>query len=164
MAEMLQGKPLFKGRDRILTWSPCNSKGTKLIPNYFSAAKPLHPPWCSDLDQLTEIMKITGTPSQELIGKLDSEDVSAGEIYCDAKSEEMRFVCFNWLKFSFVCGSRLKATSKVSRKWKRKTFTLWFLSLIPRVGITQPHDDMYNVAHWNVFSSSYISVWIWGNA
>lgn len=39
MAEMLQGKPLFKGRDRILPWSPCNSKGTKLIPNYFSAAK-----------------------------------------------------------------------------------------------------------------------------
>uniref|UniRef100_A0A665V6I0 mitogen-activated protein kinase n=1 Tax=Echeneis naucrates TaxID=173247 RepID=A0A665V6I0_ECHNA len=43
MAEMLQGKPLFKGSDH--------------------------------LDQLTEIMKITGTPSQEFISKLDSEDV-----------------------------------------------------------------------------------------
>uniref|UniRef100_A0A665V4V1 mitogen-activated protein kinase n=1 Tax=Echeneis naucrates TaxID=173247 RepID=A0A665V4V1_ECHNA len=42
MAEMLQGKPLFKGSDH--------------------------------LDQLTEIMKITGTPSQEFISKLDSED------------------------------------------------------------------------------------------
>ncbi|XP_054633366.1 mitogen-activated protein kinase 12 [Dunckerocampus dactyliophorus] len=42
MAEMLQGKPLFKGNDH--------------------------------LDQLTEIMKITGTPSQEFIAKLESED------------------------------------------------------------------------------------------
>ncbi|KAK2842003.1 hypothetical protein Q5P01_012203 [Channa striata] len=42
MAEMLQGKPLFKGNDH--------------------------------LDQLTEIMKITGTPTQEFISKLDSED------------------------------------------------------------------------------------------
>uniref|UniRef100_A0AAX7VT79 mitogen-activated protein kinase n=1 Tax=Astatotilapia calliptera TaxID=8154 RepID=A0AAX7VT79_ASTCA len=43
MAEMLQGKPLFKGSDH--------------------------------LDQLTEIMKLIGTPSQEFISKLDSEDV-----------------------------------------------------------------------------------------
>uniref|UniRef100_A0A8C6WWA4 mitogen-activated protein kinase n=1 Tax=Neogobius melanostomus TaxID=47308 RepID=A0A8C6WWA4_9GOBI len=42
MAEMLQGKPLFKGSDH--------------------------------LDQLTEIMKITGTPSQEFVSKLESED------------------------------------------------------------------------------------------
>lgn len=42
MAEMLLGKPLFKGTDH--------------------------------LDQLTEIMKVTGTPSQEFISKLDSED------------------------------------------------------------------------------------------
>ncbi|KAG7522382.1 mitogen-activated protein kinase 12-like [Solea senegalensis] len=42
MAEMLQGKPLFKGSDH--------------------------------LDQLTEIMKITGTPAQEFISKLESED------------------------------------------------------------------------------------------
>ncbi|KAF7657921.1 hypothetical protein LDENG_00020180 [Lucifuga dentata] len=42
MAEMLQGKPLFKGSDH--------------------------------LDQLTEIMKITGTPTQEFISKLHSED------------------------------------------------------------------------------------------
>lgn len=42
MAEMLQGKPLFKGSDH--------------------------------LDQLTEIMKVTGTPSQEFVSKLESED------------------------------------------------------------------------------------------
>lgn len=42
MAEMLLGKPLFKGNDH--------------------------------LDQLTEIMKITGTPTQEFISKLKSQD------------------------------------------------------------------------------------------
>ncbi|CAN9498758.1 unnamed protein product [Ophioblennius macclurei] len=42
MAEMLQGKPLFKGSDH--------------------------------LDQLTEIMKLTGTPAQEFVSKLDSDD------------------------------------------------------------------------------------------
>ncbi|XP_024137142.1 mitogen-activated protein kinase 12 isoform X1 [Oryzias melastigma] len=42
MAEMLQGKPLFKGNDH--------------------------------LDQLTEIMKITGTPSPEFLSKLESEE------------------------------------------------------------------------------------------
>uniref|UniRef100_A0A4W6EUZ4 mitogen-activated protein kinase n=1 Tax=Lates calcarifer TaxID=8187 RepID=A0A4W6EUZ4_LATCA len=46
MAEMLQGKPLFKG----------------LLKN---------------LDQLTEIMKITGTPTQEFISKLESEDAKS---------------------------------------------------------------------------------------
>uniref|UniRef100_A0A8C4HY28 mitogen-activated protein kinase n=1 Tax=Dicentrarchus labrax TaxID=13489 RepID=A0A8C4HY28_DICLA len=45
MAEMLQGKPLFKGSDH--------------------------------LDQLTEIMKTTGTPTQEFITKLESEEVSS---------------------------------------------------------------------------------------
>uniref|UniRef100_A0AAX7TZH3 mitogen-activated protein kinase n=1 Tax=Astatotilapia calliptera TaxID=8154 RepID=A0AAX7TZH3_ASTCA len=45
MAEMLQGKPLFKGSDH--------------------------------LDQLTEIMKLIGTPSQEFISKLDSEDAKS---------------------------------------------------------------------------------------
>uniref|UniRef100_A0A6Q2Z8M6 mitogen-activated protein kinase n=1 Tax=Esox lucius TaxID=8010 RepID=A0A6Q2Z8M6_ESOLU len=42
MAEMLSGKPLFKGNDH--------------------------------LDQLTEIMKITGTPTQDFIAKLQSQD------------------------------------------------------------------------------------------
>lgn len=32
--------------------------------------------WCSDLDQLTEIMKITGTPTQDFVQKLQSQDVS----------------------------------------------------------------------------------------
>uniref|UniRef100_A0A673BCT1 mitogen-activated protein kinase n=1 Tax=Sphaeramia orbicularis TaxID=375764 RepID=A0A673BCT1_9TELE len=45
MAEMLQGKPLFKGSDH--------------------------------LDQLTEIMKITGTPTQEFISKLESDDAKS---------------------------------------------------------------------------------------
>ncbi|XP_062860840.1 mitogen-activated protein kinase 12 isoform X2 [Trichomycterus rosablanca] len=45
MAEMLMGKPLFKGNDH--------------------------------LDQLTEIMKITGTPTQEFISKLQSEDAKS---------------------------------------------------------------------------------------
>ncbi|XP_056138710.1 mitogen-activated protein kinase 12 [Lampris incognitus] len=45
MAEMLQGKPLFKGSDH--------------------------------LDQLSEIMKITGTPSQEFISKLQSQDAKS---------------------------------------------------------------------------------------
>ncbi|XP_034391389.1 mitogen-activated protein kinase 12 isoform X2 [Cyclopterus lumpus] len=42
MAEMLQGKPLFKGSDH--------------------------------LNQLTEIMKLTGTPTQEFASKLESDD------------------------------------------------------------------------------------------
>ncbi|XP_056455154.1 mitogen-activated protein kinase 12 isoform X2 [Gadus chalcogrammus] len=45
MAEMLQGKPLFKGSDH--------------------------------LDQLSEIMKITGTPTQEFISKLESPDAKS---------------------------------------------------------------------------------------
>ncbi|KAM3870279.1 mitogen-activated protein kinase 12 [Diretmus argenteus] len=45
MAEMLKGKPLFKGNDH--------------------------------LDQLTEIMKITGTPTQEFISKLQSDDAKS---------------------------------------------------------------------------------------
>ncbi|XP_029910500.1 mitogen-activated protein kinase 12 [Myripristis murdjan] len=45
MAEMLQGKPLFKGSDH--------------------------------LDQLNEIMKITGTPTQEFISKLQSDDAKS---------------------------------------------------------------------------------------
>ncbi|KAM6946247.1 mitogen-activated protein kinase 12 [Aplochiton taeniatus] len=45
MAEMLLGKPLFKGSDH--------------------------------LDQLTEIMKITGTPTTEFVGKLQSQDAKS---------------------------------------------------------------------------------------
>uniref|UniRef100_A0A8C0H541 mitogen-activated protein kinase n=1 Tax=Chelonoidis abingdonii TaxID=106734 RepID=A0A8C0H541_CHEAB len=44
MAEMVTGRPLFKGNDH--------------------------------LDQLTEIMKITGTPTQDFVQKLQSQDVS----------------------------------------------------------------------------------------
>ncbi|XP_061679009.1 mitogen-activated protein kinase 12 isoform X2 [Syngnathoides biaculeatus] len=45
MAEMLQGKPLFKGSDH--------------------------------LDQLTEIMKLTGTPPPEFLAKLQSDDAKS---------------------------------------------------------------------------------------
>ncbi|KAJ8002930.1 hypothetical protein DPEC_G00164080 [Dallia pectoralis] len=45
MAEMLTGKPLFKGNDH--------------------------------LDQLTEIMKVTGTPTQDFISKLQSQDAKS---------------------------------------------------------------------------------------
>uniref|UniRef100_A0A8C0VC89 mitogen-activated protein kinase n=1 Tax=Cyanistes caeruleus TaxID=156563 RepID=A0A8C0VC89_CYACU len=44
MAEMITGRPLFKGNDH--------------------------------LDQLTEIMKVTGTPTQDFVQKLHSQDVS----------------------------------------------------------------------------------------
>lgn len=41
-------------------------------------ASPLILDYCSsDLDQLTEIMKVTGTPTQDFISKLESEDVSS---------------------------------------------------------------------------------------
>ncbi|XP_070971061.1 mitogen-activated protein kinase 12-like isoform X3 [Oncorhynchus clarkii lewisi] len=50
MAEMLSGKPLFKGNDH--------------------------------LDQLTEIMKITGTPTQDFITKLQSQDVTRSQRSC----------------------------------------------------------------------------------
>lgn len=149
MAEMMQGKPLFKGRDRILA-PPCFPwKGTKVIPLPTLASKPLNPPWCSDLDQLTEIMKVTGTPSQEFISQLDSEDVSAGEmcLWCRIRKKQSLFISTDSMYCCFfvvvvVCRPRLKTTSKVFRKWKRKTFTLCFLSLIPRVGFTQPLDDV----------------------
>uniref|UniRef100_A0A8B9L5D5 mitogen-activated protein kinase n=1 Tax=Astyanax mexicanus TaxID=7994 RepID=A0A8B9L5D5_ASTMX len=52
MAEMLMGKPLFKGNDH--------------------------------LDQLTEIMKITGTPTQEFISKLQSQDVRHSLLHSQA--------------------------------------------------------------------------------
>lgn len=126
---------------------------TELIPNYFRVSEALDPPCCSDLDQLTEIMKTTGTPSQEFIAKLESEDVSrehAGELYCDIAISEKKLFTSSVERaddFIFVCYLRLEATSKVFREWKRKTFTLWFLSLILRVGFTQPLDDTYLQSH-----------------
>lgn len=109
MAEMLQGKPLFKGSDRILLPHWPTSRHPAKRQEYLSFflfsplnynlnyLKQLHcvydlphstlDPWCSDLDQLTEIMKTTGTPTQEFIAKLESADVSsehAGELKCDA--------------------------------------------------------------------------------
>lgn len=42
-------------------------------------------PCSSDLDQLTEIMKVTGTPTQDFISKLESEDVSVQQGIQDLK-------------------------------------------------------------------------------
>lgn len=99
MAEMLQGKPLFKGSDRILL--PRFLLGSRktvrslflplkynvsYLKELYSVCDVSHStldPCSSDLDQLTEIMKTTGTPTQEFIAKLESEDVSsehAGEL------------------------------------------------------------------------------------
>jgi len=51
-----------------------SSKGTH---NFYPVLKDFVPYfWHSDLDQLTEIMKITGTPSQDFVQKLKSQDVS----------------------------------------------------------------------------------------
>uniref|UniRef100_A0A8B9RIM8 mitogen-activated protein kinase n=1 Tax=Astyanax mexicanus TaxID=7994 RepID=A0A8B9RIM8_ASTMX len=60
MAEMLMGKPLFKGNDH--------------------------------LDQLTEIMKITGTPTQEFISKLQSQDVRHSLLHSQNKNYD-KCVC-----------------------------------------------------------------------
>ncbi|NWV26511.1 MK12 kinase, partial [Origma solitaria] len=60
MAEMITGRPLFKGNDHILHFLMVK----EFVP-YF---------WYSDLDQLTEIMKITGTPTQDFVQKLHSQD------------------------------------------------------------------------------------------
>uniref|UniRef100_A0A4W4FNP6 mitogen-activated protein kinase n=1 Tax=Electrophorus electricus TaxID=8005 RepID=A0A4W4FNP6_ELEEL len=64
MAEMLMGRPLFKGNDH--------------------------------LDQLTEIMKITGTPTQEFISKLQSQDARnyiQNPSPCQAFGVNYRSVC-----------------------------------------------------------------------
>lgn len=106
MAEMLLGKPLFKGNDRIL---PCRKNlifilflctSTYLLDNmqlwfWCSDYVPKSHPQCiwildhspSDLDQLMEIMKITGTPTKEFTAKLQSEDVRFIHIFL------LRLVC-----------------------------------------------------------------------
>lgn len=83
MAEMITGQTLFKGNDRIL-----------LCKNPLTSAKmwvmggpplPLH---CildlgTDLDQLKEIMKVTGTPPPEFVQKLQSAEVSGSGWWLD---------------------------------------------------------------------------------
>uniref|UniRef100_A0A673KN92 mitogen-activated protein kinase n=1 Tax=Sinocyclocheilus rhinocerous TaxID=307959 RepID=A0A673KN92_9TELE len=65
MAEMLLGKPLFKGNDH--------------------------------LDQLMEIMKITGTPAKEFTAKLQSEDVCFSHIFI------LRLVCRPLTRYIVRC-------------------------------------------------------------
>lgn len=96
MAEMLLGKPLFKGNDRIL---PCRTTVKKLKKKklwfWCGDYVPKSHPQCiwildhflSDLDQLMEIMKITGTPTKEFTAKLQSEDVCFIHIFL------LRLVC-----------------------------------------------------------------------
>ncbi|XP_055793327.1 mitogen-activated protein kinase 12-like isoform X2 [Salvelinus fontinalis] len=58
MAEMLLGKPLFKGNDH--------------------------------LDQLKEIMKITGTPTADFVTKLQSQDVTHSQRFCPSGLQQQR--------------------------------------------------------------------------
>lgn len=92
------GKPLFKGNDRILLFNKFEFVFALLCDNtvqdlFFCDmfSFPLQSHFAvshdyffylltldlvsSDLDQLTEIMKVTGTPTQEFISKLQSQDV-----------------------------------------------------------------------------------------
>lgn len=87
MAEMLLGKPLFKGSDRILhcllsveILSPsllCNVSAFSTIYTLQLLSVTFDPEPLPDLDQLREIMKITGTPTPDFVVKLQSQDVSA---------------------------------------------------------------------------------------
>ncbi|XP_016397360.1 mitogen-activated protein kinase 12-like [Sinocyclocheilus rhinocerous] len=72
MAEMLLGKPLFKGNDH--------------------------------LDQLMEIMKITGTPAKEFTAKLQSEDVCFSHIFI------LRLVCRPLTRYIVRCENQLTFT------------------------------------------------------
>lgn len=128
-------------------------------------------------------MKVTGTPTQEFISKLDSEDVSsehathtrtyryAPRFWCSAPScpQNLRVLEIGstigqnqWVHLEvhthlthkhtvllwfiricaalnvFILSFRPKATSKVSQKWKRKTFRMCFPQLIHKVGCAQP--------------------------
>lgn len=79
MAEMITGKTLFKGNDRILNlWG---AGGGRVLPRPDGWVSPALAPGCApqlgaDLDQLKEILKVTGTPPAEFVQKLQSADVS----------------------------------------------------------------------------------------
>lgn len=83
-----------------------------------------------DLDQLKEIMKIIGTPTQEFANKLDSEDVSC--------LKKIMAIKFDWIKdVRFIC--RRDTTSKVFQKLRRKTSRKCFLQQTPKVrGSAEP--------------------------
>uniref|UniRef100_A0A7N8XV09 mitogen-activated protein kinase n=1 Tax=Mastacembelus armatus TaxID=205130 RepID=A0A7N8XV09_9TELE len=116
MAEMLQGKPLFKGSDH--------------------------------LDQLNEIMKITGTPTQEFISKLESEDVTVAVLermlLLDPQSritaaEALMLPYFSEFrepeeeKEAQLYDHSLDNTDRPVDQWKRHTFTeiLTFKPVVP---------------------------------
>lgn len=78
MAEMITGKILFKGNDRILLCSASFDFRQGVGGCWVGHPLPLHciPDLGTDLDQLKEIMKVTGTPPPEFVQKLQSAEVS----------------------------------------------------------------------------------------
>ena len=62
MAELLTGRPLFPGDDR-----------KTIIYYYFFHSEHLF----SEIDQITKVLKICGTPTNETLSKITSEEVSA---------------------------------------------------------------------------------------
>ena len=68
MAELLTGQVLFPGNDRIhQTWNTHTHSDTCSVSSFT---------YCSDIDQLTKILQIVGTPDQEFLGKITSDTVS----------------------------------------------------------------------------------------
>ena len=87
MAEMITGKTLFKGSDRILhlwgvgwVWGGAGHAAPARWGGAPCSLAPCCAPHLStDLDQLKEIMKVTGTPPDEFVQRLQSAEVS-GEL------------------------------------------------------------------------------------
>ncbi|KAB0397170.1 hypothetical protein E2I00_004722, partial [Balaenoptera physalus] len=84
MAEMITGKTLFKGSDRILHLEPglpytCGEQARHTaqagwVGELCSLALHCAPDLSQDLDQLKEIMKVTGTPPPEFVQRLQSAE------------------------------------------------------------------------------------------
>ncbi|OXB69473.1 UNVERIFIED_CONTAM: hypothetical protein H355_006408, partial [Colinus virginianus] len=66
----------YRAPEVILNWMHyTQTDRSKETHNFYPVVKDFVPYfWYSDLDQLTEIMKITGTPSQDFVQKLKSQD------------------------------------------------------------------------------------------
>lgn len=80
MAEMITGKILFKGNDRILLRRASWDFGQGVGAGWATLCSlQCVPDLGTDLDQLKEIMKVTGTPPPEFVQKLQSAEVS-GEL------------------------------------------------------------------------------------
>ena len=106
MAELLTGRPLFPGDDR-----------KTIIYYYFFHSEHLF----SEIDQITKVLKICGTPTNETLSKITSEEVSA-------------------IKYSISCMNNFHLTRQSCTyvhfpKWKRRTFKQYFLMQIPWVNL-----------------------------